>query len=776
MPVAIHTTCPECQAPLALADELAGKKIRCSKCREPFVVPDSPEEEDQPRQRVRAAPPGRTAIRAAEDERPARRRAAEERKPQRRERTADGPRLMPWLIGGGMVLFCLLLVGGVVITLVIMNRQAKDDQAGNDAVSWPKVVGEVVEKPEVMPAEFTKPLVIVPAPAMPAAVVVDPPVVAASGAGPATTARPPGKRGELSGEARDQVKRATVLLRVTMANDEVGSGSGFFGAPDSPSLLLTNAHVVGMLSPDSHPPKSIDVFVNSGQEDEKRLSARVVGVDRSSDLAVLDVGSKAGLPRPLTVKSANALRELDKVYIFGFPLGEQLGKEITIRPSSVSSLRKKGGVLDKIQVAGGMDPGNSGGPVVDESGDVVGVAVSGIQGLLINFAIPGERVHGALAGRIAEMGIGQPFRNGDRVSMPVTIVMIDPRGRIKEVGLEVWTGLPKAPAPAPGNATPRALPGDSPRKRHLLSYAGGTGRAEVTLPPLPPGKVYWVQPVWTLASGATYWAAGHIHRLGPPLERKSIELKGVYTSAGARRVDITTSNSLRVAAGTETEAVSMNASATLAETGTAKTDGVTLRLGYQSLNQVLRQGGAASENPKLATVRPHLSRLAGLVELDSAGQLRTNSVADVSKLRNDQIGTDLLEVHQPIQHALYSLLLPMPNRTIKARDSWKFRRYVAVGPPMRVQRVEVELTCTYQGVRRQAGREEAVLTLDGQLRNAQMGGRARGLAVVDVATGVVRRVELKVEADLPTVEMQIGENNQKLRLLSILGLRLERAL
>src|SRR6185369_15191548 len=106
----------------------------------------------------------------------------------------------------------------------------------------------------------------------------------------------------------------------------------------------------------------------------------ILGVDRASDLAVLDLDSRTqGLPEPLAVRSAGGhLSELDDVWVFGFPLGENLGKEITIRPSSISSLRKnKSGQLDKIQVNGGMDPGNSGGPVVDARGHVIGVAVSG---------------------------------------------------------------------------------------------------------------------------------------------------------------------------------------------------------------------------------------------------------------------------------------------------------------------------------------------------------------------------------------------------------------
>src|SRR5262249_24009624 len=63
---------------------------------------------------------------------------------------------------------------------------------------------------------------------------------------------------------------------------------------------------------------------------------------------------------------------------------------ITVTTSSVSSLRREGGILKQVQVNGGMQPGNSGGPVTDTRGKVVGVSVAGITGTTINFAIPSD--------------------------------------------------------------------------------------------------------------------------------------------------------------------------------------------------------------------------------------------------------------------------------------------------------------------------------------------------------------------------------------------------
>src|SRR5207253_2330346 len=99
-----------------------------------------------------------------------------------------------------------------------------------------------------------------------------------------------------------------------------------------------------------------------------------------NDLAALRVdGEKSRWPAPLAVEfDMSNLTELQKVYIFGFPLGAGLGKEISASESSISSFRRDAdGSLFQIQVNGGMHPGNSGGPVVDSRGVVVGVAVAG---------------------------------------------------------------------------------------------------------------------------------------------------------------------------------------------------------------------------------------------------------------------------------------------------------------------------------------------------------------------------------------------------------------
>ncbi len=195
-------------------------------------------------------------------------------------------------------------------------------------------------------------------------------------------------RAEMAANVVQRVKQSTVYLRVSIPGG-TAEGSGFFAVERG--IVITNAHVLNMLRPGSSAPNNVKVVVNSGESNETKLTGAVLGVDQNNDLAVLRVqGDESSLPPPLPVDSATKLTETQKVYIFGFPFGSSLGKNITVNTSSVSSLRRNNGVLKQVQVNGGMNPGNSGGPVTDTRGVVVGVSVAVIKGTTINFAIPAD--------------------------------------------------------------------------------------------------------------------------------------------------------------------------------------------------------------------------------------------------------------------------------------------------------------------------------------------------------------------------------------------------
>jgi S1-C subfamily serine protease len=206
----------------------------------------------------------------------------------------------------------------------------------------------------------------------------------------------------LVGSARaDKLTRAEIgkLGKAVTAYVEVpGRGSGTAFCVHRSGLFVTNDHVVR-----GQEAAGIKVVIDSGLKTQRVLPATVVRAEKDADLALLRVSSKDELPS-VPLGPDDDLTELAEVVGFGFPLGAALagGKNeypaISVNAGNVSALRRKGGDVQFIQVDVSVTYGNSGGPVLDESGTVVGVIVSGVPGQRgLNMAIPVRRVRRFLA-------------------------------------------------------------------------------------------------------------------------------------------------------------------------------------------------------------------------------------------------------------------------------------------------------------------------------------------------------------------------------------------
>jgi S1-C subfamily serine protease len=161
----------------------------------------------------------------------------------------------------------------------------------------------------------------------------------------------------------ERVKRATTLIKALLPGGGISQGSGFFAVQKG--IILTNGHVLGMLTPDTRLPQRVQAICNSGGPDQQMYEAMVLGLDRSSNLAILHVVGER-LPDPLEIKSIRKLSGTKRVFVFGCPLGERTGKNLSLDELSITSLRKELGTdsVQEFQINGSLHPGSSGGPVV----------------------------------------------------------------------------------------------------------------------------------------------------------------------------------------------------------------------------------------------------------------------------------------------------------------------------------------------------------------------------------------------------------------------------
>jgi hypothetical protein len=165
-------------------------------------------------------------------------------------------------------------------------------------------------------------------------------------------------------------------------------------------LFVTNDHALRAFGGDN---PSVSLVLNAGLRTQKVLKAEVVRRDKELDLALLRLPGQRDLPS-LALGSDEGLDELAELVVVGFPFGTALaGKPgqfpaISVNLGSVTSLRRDDkGDLNRIQLDAELNPGNSGGPVLDRTGKVVGVVVSGIQGSGVNMAIPVSHLQRFLA-------------------------------------------------------------------------------------------------------------------------------------------------------------------------------------------------------------------------------------------------------------------------------------------------------------------------------------------------------------------------------------------
>jgi len=234
----------------------------------------------------------------------------------------------------------------------------------------------------------------------------------------------------------ERVGPAVVNIRLAHAGrgEPHGAGSGVVIAPDG--YLLTNHHVVQGAA-------HLSVTFTDGAA----VAAEVVGSDAPTDLAVLRAHS-SGLPYAALGDSAR-LRAGQLVIAMGNPLGFESSVSTGVVSALGRSLRSQTGRLIEniIQHAAPLNPGNSGGPLLDSRGAVVGIntaIIARAQG--IGFAIPARTAQWVLSQILAHGRVRRGYLGIGGRDLPVERRLVRALDLPAERAVEVMSAEPNGPA------------------------------------------------------------------------------------------------------------------------------------------------------------------------------------------------------------------------------------------------------------------------------------------------------------------------------------------
>lgn len=207
-------------------------------------------------------------------------------------------------------------------------------------------------------------------------------------------------------EIASAVGPATVSVYIFEASDNnpVSSGSGFIITKDG--YIVTNCHVVDSAEADT----SMDIKVNVPGHDDL-IAAEIVGTDVQTDIAVLKL-EEDGVYPTVTLGDSDLLQPGELAVAIGNPLGTLEG---TVTVGVISAigrqLNNNGYPMELIQTDASINSGNSGGPLINSFGEVVGVTnakMGSAEGL--GFAIPINSIKSVIESLINYgMVVGRPF-------------------------------------------------------------------------------------------------------------------------------------------------------------------------------------------------------------------------------------------------------------------------------------------------------------------------------------------------------------------------------
>jgi S1-C subfamily serine protease len=290
--------------------------------------------------------------------------------------------------------------------------------------------------------------------------------------------------------AADEAGKSVVNIETRRRNGRrLGSGSGFIITPDG--FILTNSHVV-------HGADRVEVTLADG----RRPDAHIVGDDPDTDLAV--IRAYAPVLKPVRLGDSRKVRVGQVAIAIGNPYGFQCTVTAGVVSALGRSFRANTGRLidDILQTDAALNPGNSGGPLVNSRGEVIGVNTAVIlpaQGICFAIGIDTAKFVAAWLikdGKIRRSYIGVGGQNVPvhrrivrhfhlPVSGAVQVISVAPGGPAERAGAregDLMVQLDGQPVPSI-DALHKLLTGERIGVESLLTVIRGTERVELRITP-----------------------------------------------------------------------------------------------------------------------------------------------------------------------------------------------------------------------------------------------------------------------------------------------------
>lgn len=237
----------------------------------------------------------------------------------------------------------------------------------------------------------------------------------------------------------EALKAATVLVKMT-ATTENKSGTGFLiDSSPAEGLVIASATIIESTNGSVN---EISCVFNSGTSQEFVVAASVVGKDESLDLAILKVQHN-NLPPKIPFDQHVEPMEKMNVISFGFPnksnqKASGRNQTITTTNGSITSVKKdEYGLPRLVQFNRQFDIGNAGGPVFNENGFLLGIAVSKkpIEDQQ-EYAIPRAVLTDSIEGRVVRVNKQRTTAPGDsKPAYAISMQLLDPRNEIEAVDI-----------------------------------------------------------------------------------------------------------------------------------------------------------------------------------------------------------------------------------------------------------------------------------------------------------------------------------------------------